>query len=227
MSTGLKKNKQRLVWRTSPLGCLCSPLCSTQAWAMCPHSTQMSGPQSIQGQAGGPTAFHNHLHTALGENTKGTRNKITQWDKGSRFQRKKFSIILNSPWIREVGFFFLKRVFLESSQEDTPGCLRQSLLLSNSPEHLSEGPRGWSSSQARWKGSMGWWYSSSLQIGLTLGMERPPWNLDIQGHQWGKDLQSPVKRNLHLQPEIPHLWLITCKHKLLVCLAGWPASFIW
>ena len=37
---------------------------------------------------------------------------------------------------------FLKWVFLEASA-DTPGLLEaKSLLLSNSPEHLSEAPRG-------------------------------------------------------------------------------------
>lgn len=105
--------------------------------------------------------------------------------KGSRFQRKKFSIILNSPWIRGSRLSSWKRVFLNHHRRHPRDCLRQSLSCCLIIEHLSEGPRGWSSSQAkRWKGSMGWWCSLILQIGLTLGMERPPWNLDIQGHQW-------------------------------------------
>lgn len=124
---------------------------------------------------------------------------------------------------------FLKWVFLEASA-DTPGLLEaKSLLLSNSPEHLSEAPRGWSLSQAkRRKGSMGWWcslipsnWAHTWHGEITLEFRHPRASVKP------KDLQSPVKRNLHLQPGIPRLWLITCKHKLLACLAGWPASFIW
>lgn len=67
-------------------------------------------------------------HTALGENTrKVLETKLPNETKGSRFQRKKFSIILNSPWTVRSRLFFLKRVFLESS-EDTPGLLEAKSL---------------------------------------------------------------------------------------------------
>ena len=137
------------------------------------------------GSGWGPRTPSQPSHTALGENTrKVLETKLPNEAKGSRFQRKKFSIILNSPWIREVGFSSGNGSFLKHLK--TPqDCLRQSLsccLIAQSiflraqeaDLHLRQrdGKEAWAGDAA-----------SSLQTGLTFGMERPPWSLDIQGHQ--------------------------------------------
>ena len=149
-----------------------------------PHSDVWTT-EHTGGSGWGPRTPSQPSHTALGgKHTKGTRNKITNEAKGSRFQRKKFSIILNSPWIREASLSSSNGSFLKHLQ--TPqDCLRQSLscyLIAQSiflrPQEADLYLRQRDGKEA-WGGDA----PSSLQTGLTFGMERSPWSLDIQGHQ--------------------------------------------
>lgn len=159
---------------------------------MCPPSLRCLDHRTYRRvRLGTQNSLATFSHSIRGKHTKGTRNKITNEAKASRFQRKKFSIILNSPWIREVSLSSWNGSFLKHLQ--TPqDCLRQSLscyLIAQSiflrPQEADLYLRQRDGKEA-WGGDA----PSSLQIGLTFGMERSPWSLDIQGHQWDPKLSK-------------------------------------
>ena len=110
---------------------------------MCPHSLRCLDHRAYRRvRLGTQNSLATFSHSIRGKHTKGTRNKITQRGKRLKISEKEIQYYFKFSLDQRSRLFFLKWVFLEAS-EDTPGLLEaKSLLLSNSPEHLSEGPRG-------------------------------------------------------------------------------------
>lgn len=137
---------------------------STQAWAAWASCTQKSGPECKEGSGWVPSISVQPSYTDLGENTQSVLetklpNQIT---KGSKSQSKKFRYYFKAFSGQRRMSYFQKWVFLEVSKEENmnrhPRVLgAKPLPLLNSPEHLSEAPRGQCSSQAkRQKRNMDW-----------------------------------------------------------------------
>ena len=142
---------------------------------MCPHSLWCLDHRAYRRvRLGNQNSLTTFSCSIRGKHTKGTRNKITQRGKRPKLSEEEIQYYLKFSLDQRSRLFFLKWVFLEAS-EDTPGLLeaKSLLLIAQSiflrPQEADLHLRQRDGKEA-WAGDA----PSSVQIGLTLGMERSP-----------------------------------------------------